>query len=199
MKDFFTAFFQRFTHPILYSVLTSLAIYNFDYIYLLIVAPFHIDKMNPMDIVREFRTIMETYRCERFWCPLLRGFGFGAFVLPLIDIGYSSLIAYAMSIKETGVNWGDRWSWTFKIEDGQSVSISLAESWENIRHWSNTGILSLDSKVLVVRTAPYIEKNRVVVYNKKKNQVEYPSNSGENILGIVYQLFPYNLALIVTT
>ncbi|MEI1276845.1 hypothetical protein V6Z05_00840 [Leptospira venezuelensis] len=182
----------------MYSVVTALVLWNFDYIYLLIVSAFYYPEMNPEKLMMSFVETLRSYRCERVWFPIIKGTLVGLFIPPLIDIVYSTVVALAMSIKEKGINFGDRFSWSFKIRDARDISLSLAKNWEDIQYWSSTGRLNLHSRILIFKAASYIEKNRVVMYNSKTNQLEYPSDKNDKILGVVYDLFPYNLALVVT-
>lgn len=197
MKDFFTAFLERFKHPILYSVITSLVIHNFDYIYLLIVSPFHYAEMKPEMVIAKFVETQHLYRIERFWLPIVTGALFGTFVPSIVDIGYSTFISFAMSFKEKGINWGKRLSWSNKIYEERQIGYFFAEKWEDPDKLIEKNFLSLGSKCLLFKCSPTINIRQIVVYNKKKNRVEQASGINDKLLGIVYEVLPYNLALIV--
>lgn len=198
MKDFFTAFLDRFKHPILYSVITALIIHNFDFIYLLIIAPFHYAEMKPEDVIVKFVKVLQTYRTERFWLPVVTGTLLGAFLPSIVDILYSTLIAFAMNIKEKWVYWSKRSSWSFKIDDARRISICLAESWEDPELWIGMNKFTLGTKCYLFRCSKDVNIGDVVVYNSKKNIVEQASWKNNKILGIVYEIFYQNLALVVT-
>ncbi|KAA1293033.1 hypothetical protein C4X99_03820 [Leptospira interrogans serovar Geyaweera] len=196
MKDLVAAFLERFKHPILYSVLTSLAIWNFDFIYRLVIAPFHIHEMNPDLILKNFADELSVNSKNRVWCPLIKGFLIGTFLPSIVDIGYSTLVSYAMSFKEMGVHWGERVAWRNKIHDSREISYVLGQTLENSEYFLKQGKLSSDAKVYIFRSKPYIERFRVVKLNTFKREIEYTSKI-EGSLGIVYDILPNNLALVV--
>ncbi|TGL61172.1 hypothetical protein [Leptospira sarikeiensis] len=198
MKDFFTAFLERFKHPILYSVITALVVHNFDQIYYLAISPFHYTDMKPYDVMKRFIDLLADQRCERVWEPIILGGIFGTLILPIVDVFYSTLIAFAMSIKEKGVNWSKKSSWSIKINDARQIGQCLAESWEDSELWIGMDKLTFGSKCYLFRCSPHVTIRDVVVYNKKNNRVEHASGINDKLLGIVYQVFYLNLALVVT-
>ncbi|EMF91185.1 hypothetical protein LEP1GSC005_1344 [Leptospira santarosai str. ST188] len=196
MKDLVAAFLERFKHPILYSVLTSLAIWNFDFIYRLAIAPFHIQEMNPDSILKNFADELSLNRCDRVWFPMIKGFLIGAFLPSIVDIVYSTLVSYAMSLKEMGVHWGERVAWRNQIRDSREISYVLGQILENSENFQKQGKLSSDAKVYIFRSKPYIERYRVVKINTFERVIDYSSKI-EGSLGIVYDILPNNLALVV--
>ncbi|EMJ64556.1 MULTISPECIES: hypothetical protein [Leptospira] len=198
MKDLVSAFLERFKHPILYSVLTSLAIWNFDFIYRLAIAPFHIQAMNPNEILKEFADELNVNRWDRVYSPIIKGYCVGAFLPSLIDIVYSTIVSYAMSIKEMGVDWGKRKSWSFKIQDSRETAVTIGEAFENIENWVNAGLLKSDAKIYLFRTIHHFQIGRVVKFISFEKAIKYTSDQ-ESYMGIVFKNLPNNFVLVLVS
>ncbi|PJZ29085.1 hypothetical protein [Leptospira kmetyi] len=199
MNELVAAFLNRFKHPIMYSVITSLVIWNFDFIYLLSIAPFHIYELSPYEILFDFSQELSVNQKERVCIPIIKGFLVGVLLPSSIDIVYSTFVSFAMSLKEKGINWGERKSWSYQISLYKNTSLELAKKFENTAFWVNCNIVSNNSNLMLFRVPKYVSKNQIVKYNKKKNELEFPDSLTDKVLGLVLDIFhDLDYALVIT-